>query len=91
MSNTAKPFSQSRLSLGEIEMLSHVLRGHSNKTIAQDLGLTEAAAKGQLESFLRKINVDTRTHATIWALQNLPEALAGIPDSAPEARVAPVT
>jgi DNA-binding CsgD family transcriptional regulator len=57
------------LSPNEDEMLLDVLEGHSNKLIAQRLGVTEAAAKSQLEGLLRKISVDNRTQATVWALK----------------------
>jgi DNA-binding NarL/FixJ family response regulator len=60
-----------RLSRREKEILSHVLEGHSTKAIAQHFGIIEAAAKTQLASLLRKINVENRTQATIWALANL--------------------
>jgi predicted transcriptional regulator len=53
-----------------------VIEGHSNKVIAQHLGLTEAAVKVQLESLLRRINVDNRTQAVIWALGKSAAAVA---------------
>jgi DNA-binding NarL/FixJ family response regulator len=58
----------------EREVLFHVLEGRPNRVIAQHFGVTEGAAKVDLESLLRKINVDNRTQATIWALANLPES-----------------
>jgi DNA-binding CsgD family transcriptional regulator len=54
-------------------MLSHVLEARSNAVIARHLGMTEADAKIQLQNLLRKIGVDNRTQAVIWALANLPE------------------
>jgi DNA-binding CsgD family transcriptional regulator len=84
MSNLGETFSQSRLLLREMEMLFQVLRGHSNKIIAQDLGMTEAAVKLDLTALFSKIRVENRTQATIWALNNLPEALGIIRDGAPE-------
>jgi two-component system, NarL family, nitrate/nitrite response regulator NarL len=62
-----------RFSRREREVLSHVVKGHSNKAIAQRLGITEATTKVHLKSVLRKINVDNRTQAAIWALANLSE------------------
>jgi two-component system, NarL family, nitrate/nitrite response regulator NarL len=73
VSNIADASGYASLSLQEKEMLSHVLEGHPNKVIARHLGVTEAAAKVHLESLLRKIKVDNRTQAAIWALANLPE------------------
>jgi two-component system nitrate/nitrite response regulator NarL len=62
-----------RLSPREREILSHLTEGHSNKGIARILGITEATVKVHLKSLLRKISVDNRTQAAIWALSNLPE------------------
>jgi two-component system, NarL family, nitrate/nitrite response regulator NarL len=62
-----------RLSPREKEILSHLLAGHSNKLIARELGITEATVKVHLKSVLRKIRVENRTQAAIWALANLPE------------------
>jgi two-component system nitrate/nitrite response regulator NarL len=62
-----------RLSPREREVLSHVVEGHPNKVIAWRLGMTEATAKVHLKSLMRKIRVDNRTQAAIWALANLPE------------------
>ena len=62
-----------RLSPREKEILSHLVAGHSNKLIARHLGITEATVKVHLKSVLRKIRVENRTQAAIWALANLPE------------------
>jgi DNA-binding NarL/FixJ family response regulator len=59
------------------EVLSHVLECHSNKVIAQHLGVIEVAVKVHLESLLRNINVSNRTQATIWALSNLASLPSG--------------
>jgi DNA-binding NarL/FixJ family response regulator len=71
--NDADTLDYACLSHRERELLSRVLEGHPNKVIARHLGVTEAAAKVHLESLLRKINVDNRTQAVIWALGNQPE------------------
>lgn len=62
-----------RLSPREREMLSHLLAGHANKVIAQQLGTSEVAVTVHLRNLLRKIKVDNRTQAAIWALSNLPK------------------
>ena len=62
-----------RLSPREREILSYLTEGHSNKGIARILGITEATVKVHLKSLLRKIRVDNRTQAAIWALANLPK------------------
>jgi len=61
------------LSLQEREILSHVLEGHPNAVISRQLAISETAAKRRLKRLLRKIKVDNRTQATIWALANLSE------------------
>lgn len=73
-SSGAKPQSRSvRLSPREREVLIHLVEGHTNKVIAWRLGMTEATAKVHLKSVMRKINVDNRTQAALWARSNLPE------------------
>jgi two-component system, NarL family, nitrate/nitrite response regulator NarL len=60
------------LSPQEKELLSQALEGHSNQVIARDLRITEAEAKAHFGRLLRKLKVDNRTQAVIWALANLP-------------------
>lgn len=62
-----------RLSPRERDVLLQVVEGHANKVIALHLGITEARVKAHLKNLLRKIRVDNRTQATIWALANVPE------------------
>jgi two-component system nitrate/nitrite response regulator NarL len=62
-----------RLSPRERDVLLQVVEGHVNKAIALHLGITEARVKAHLKNLLRKIKVENRTQATIWALANLPE------------------
>jgi len=67
-----------RLSSRERDVLLQVTEGHANEAIARRLGTTEATVKVHLTELLRKIRVDNRTQATIWALANLPEAAARV-------------
>ena len=55
------------LSVREIEILQCLLRGASNKVIANRLHLAEATVKVHMKSVLRKIKVTNRTQAAIWA------------------------
>jgi DNA-binding CsgD family transcriptional regulator len=68
-----------RLSPREKEILSHLVAGHSNKLIARHLNIAEATVKVHLKSVQRKIRVENRTQAAIWALANLPELNANSP------------
>jgi two-component system, NarL family, nitrate/nitrite response regulator NarL len=61
-----------RLTPREREILFHLVEGLSNKGIARILRITEATVKVHLKSLLRKIRVENRTQAAIWALSNLP-------------------
>lgn len=71
-SGTKSELSGVHLSPREKEILSYLVAGDSNKAIARGLGITEATVKVHLKSVQRKIRVENRTQAAIWALANLP-------------------
>jgi two-component system, NarL family, nitrate/nitrite response regulator NarL len=54
----------------ENEILQALVTGASNKMIAIKLGITEATVKVHLKTLLRKIDVNNRTQAAIWAMNN---------------------
>ena len=58
------------LSPREREILQLLVTGASNKLIATRLGITEATVKVHLKTLLRKIDVNNRTQAAIWAMNN---------------------
>ena len=62
-----------RLYPREQEILSHLVAGRINELIARDLSIPEGTVKVHLKSLFRKIGVENRTQAVIWALANLPE------------------
>jgi two-component system, NarL family, nitrate/nitrite response regulator NarL len=70
---TRSGFNDVHLSPREKEILSYLVSGDSNKAIARCLGITEATVKVHLKSVQRKIRVDNRTQAAIWALAYLAE------------------
>lgn len=53
----------------ESEILECLLEGESNKLIARRLDITESTVKIHMKSLLRKINVQNRTQAAIWAIE----------------------
>jgi two-component system nitrate/nitrite response regulator NarL len=53
----------------ESEILECLLDGESNKIIARRLDITESTVKIHMKSLLRKINVQNRTQAAIWAME----------------------
>ena len=54
----------------EIEILDCVARGHSNKEIAQLLSISDQTVKNHITSILRKLAVNDRTQAVIYALRH---------------------
>ena len=58
----------SNLSPREAQILSFITKGASNKAIARELNVAESTVKVHVKSVLRKIDVDNRTQAAIWAM-----------------------
>ncbi len=54
----------------EIAILRGLAEGHTNKRIANTLGITEATVKVNLKAVLRKLGLSNRTQVAIWAIQN---------------------
>jgi two-component system response regulator DegU len=57
------------LSKREMEVLTQLTRGLSNKEIATELGISHQTVKNHVTSILRKLGVDDRTQATLFALK----------------------
>lgn len=53
----------------EIEILDCIARGMSNKTIARNLLISDQTVKNHITSILRKLMVNDRTQAVIYALR----------------------
>jgi len=49
--------------------LGCLTEGAPNKSIARQLGITEATVKIHVKSLIRKIGVQNRTQAALWAIQ----------------------
>ena len=58
------------LSARERDILRGIAQGASNKEIARDLGIAEATVKIHVQGVLRKLNVSTRVHAAVIAVEN---------------------
>ena len=56
------------LSPREMEILGLVTKGMSNKEIAYQLGISHQTVKNHMTSILRKLDVDDRTQAAVYAL-----------------------
>jgi DNA-binding NarL/FixJ family response regulator len=57
------------LSMREMEVLSYITRGLSNKEIAGLLKISHQTVKNHVTSILRKLGVEDRTQAAIYALR----------------------
>ena len=63
--------SPAELSQRELEVLSLVARGMSNKLIAKNLFISEKTVKNHLYSIFKKIGVSDRTKAALFAVKSL--------------------
>lgn len=57
------------LSPREMEILQLITRGMSNKEIARELGISHQTVKNHITSILRKLAVNDRTQAALYALR----------------------
>lgn len=57
------------LSRREMDILQLITRGRSNKQAAQELGISYQTVKNHMTSILRKLAVNDRTQAAIYALR----------------------
>jgi DNA-binding NarL/FixJ family response regulator len=57
------------LSSREMEVLECVTRGMSNKEIASSLDISHQTVKNHVTAVLRKLNVEDRTQAAVYALR----------------------
>lgn len=58
-----------RLTEREQEILSLIATGCSNKLIARQLKITEGTVKVHVKHLLRKLNLDSRVEAAVWAVK----------------------
>jgi DNA-binding NarL/FixJ family response regulator len=71
------------LSEREIEVLERIAAGGSNKEIADTLGISTQTVKNHISSILRKLSLNDRTQAVLYALRrgwiDTPETIKGGP------------
>jgi two-component system, NarL family, nitrate/nitrite response regulator NarL len=58
------------LSDREMQILGCLLKGAQNKQIAQELKIADSTVKVHIKAILKKIHVQNRTQAAIWALNH---------------------
>jgi DNA-binding NarL/FixJ family response regulator len=54
----------------EMEVLTHIVEGHTNKRIADDLSISYETVKEHVQHLLKKIGVTDRTQAAVWAIRS---------------------
>jgi len=59
------------LSVRELQVLRLVAKGHANKQIGRALGISERTVKVHVTHVFRRIGVNDRTSAAMWARENL--------------------
>jgi two-component system, NarL family, response regulator LiaR len=62
-------YQQTGLTGRERDILNAIVRGDSNREIANQLGLSEKTVKNYVSDILSKLNVRDRTEAAVYALQ----------------------
>lgn len=58
------------LSPRETEILMFITKGYSNKEVAYHLGISRQTVKNHMTSILRKLDVNDRTQAAVYALRH---------------------
>jgi two-component system nitrate/nitrite response regulator NarL len=71
------------LSAREMSILRWLIKGDSNKVIARKMQIADATVKVHIKAILRKIRVDNRTQAAIWAMRNGPLISANHSENGP--------
>jgi two-component system nitrate/nitrite response regulator NarL len=66
--NRAPPASDVGLTARERQILRLIATGRSNKMIARELNISDGTVKVHVKNLLRKLNMQSRLEAAIWAL-----------------------
>jgi len=72
MSSRAERTAVDELTPREREVLVLLAKGHNNKAIAEQLGISEATVKAHLTHVYHALQVQDRTSAALWAQDHLP-------------------
>lgn len=65
------------LTAREKDILSLLIKGLSNKLIAQDLKISEGTVKVHIKGLLRKLGFRSRLEAAVWAIEKQQEKIPG--------------
>ena len=68
---SSSPFAnESPLTNRETQVLRHVSMGLSNREVGKSLGISVETVKEHVQNILRKLDVNDRTQAAVWAVKN---------------------
>jgi len=70
-SRPAHNHSADTLTIREKLILSHLMKGASNKAIARDVGIAESTVKIHVRNLMLKIDAKNRPQAAMWGYKNL--------------------
>lgn len=70
LTRTEKKKDEIRLTRREIDVIGFLVKGNTNKEMADAMFISEKTVKNHLTSIFRKLNVKDRTQAAIYALKN---------------------
>jgi len=69
-SNTPRDTEEAALTIREHEILALIAEGLSNKLIARALDISPGTVKVHVKNVLRKLNLNSRVEAAVWALKH---------------------
>ena len=69
----APPTDEDGLTTRERQILRLIAAGKSNKHIARELDISDGTVKVHVKNLLRKLNLQSRLEAAVWALTNSPD------------------
>jgi DNA-binding NarL/FixJ family response regulator len=76
------------LSPREVQILDNIAQGTTNKEVAYSLAISEQTVKNHMSSILRKLSVNDRTQAVVYAIR---QGWISVPTREPERRVPAAT
>jgi len=66
----ATPDLEVPLTRREAQVLAHLVEGHTNQRIADELAVSYETVKEHVQNVLKKIGVNDRTQAAVWAVRS---------------------
>lgn len=70
MRRSSKLSTDSPLTNRETQVLRHISMGLKNREIGRSLGISVETVKEHVQNILRKLDVNDRTQAAVWAIRN---------------------